>query len=91
MALKNKFVSASEAAALIQSNDTVCVSGFIGISTPDELILALERRFLETRAPTGLTLVFAAGPGDGKERGLNRLAHESLSGNIMRGCRAFGA
>src|SRR3954463_11658990 len=83
--LKNKFVSADEAAALIQSNGTVCVSGFIGISTPDELILALERRFLETRAPTGLTLVFAAGPGDGKERGLNRLAHEGLVKRVVGG------
>src|SRR5215207_1315523 len=83
--LKNKFVSADEAAALIQSNDTVCVSGFIGISTPDELILALERRFLETRAPADLTLVFAAGPGDGKERGLNRLAHEGLVKRVVGG------
>src|SRR5215218_2959820 len=83
--LKNKFVSADEAAALIQSNDTICVSGFIGISTPDELILALERRFLETRAPTDLTLVFAAGPGDGKERGLNRLAHEGLVKRVVGG------
>src|SRR3954447_6264482 len=36
-----------------------------GSAPPDELILALERRFLETRAPTDLTLMFAAGPGDG--------------------------
>src|SRR5215210_2078891 len=83
--LKNKFVSADEAAALVQSKDTVCVSGFIGISTPDELILALERRFLETRAPTDLTLMFAAGPGDGKERGLNRLAHEGLVKRVVGG------
>ena len=46
MALKNKIVSADEAIAIIRDGDTVCVSGFVGIGTPDELILALERRFL---------------------------------------------
>ena len=44
MALKNKIVSAAEAVAIIRSGDTVCVSGFVGIGTPDELLIALERR-----------------------------------------------
>ena len=38
----------------------------------------MERRFVETKAPRDLTLVFAAAPGDAKERGLNRLAHPGL-------------
>lgn len=50
----------------------------MGSGTPDELINALERRFLDTGAPRDLTLLFAAAPGDGKERGLNRLAKEGL-------------
>ena len=58
--LKNKIVSADEAIAIIRDGDTVCVSGFVGIGTPDELIVALERRFLKERHPSGLTLVFAA-------------------------------
>src|SRR5258708_34356494 len=78
MTLKNKIVSADEAIAIVRDGDTVCVSGFVGIGTPDELILALERRFLREKHPSGLTLVFAAAPGDGKERGLNRLAHPGL-------------
>src|SRR5215510_11505060 len=69
MALKNKIVSVDEAIAIIRDGDTLCVSGFVGIGTPDELILALERRFLQDRHPSGLTLMFAAAPGDGKERG----------------------
>jgi propionate CoA-transferase len=76
--MKDKIVSPDEAAAIIRDGDTVSVSGFVGIGTPDELILALERRFLTTGRPRGLTLVFAAAPGDGKDRGLNRLAHEGL-------------
>ena len=78
MALKNKIVSADEAIAIVRDGDTMCVSGFVGIGTPDELILALERRFLKEHQPVNLTLVFAAAPGDGKERGLNRLAHKGL-------------
>src|SRR5215207_8709826 len=85
MALTNKIVSADEAAAIIRDGDTVCVSGFVGIGTPDELILAVERRFLKTKQPTGLTLVFAAAPGDGKERGLNHLAHKGLVKRVVGG------
>ena len=76
--MRNKIVSSAEAAAIIRTGDTVSISGFVGIGTPDELLIAIEQRFLETREPAGLTLVFAAAPGDGKDRGLNRLAHEGL-------------
>ena len=76
--IQNKIVTADEAIALIRDGDSVSCSGFVGSGTPEELIAALERRFVETASPTGLTLIFAAAPGDGKERGINRLAHEGL-------------
>ena len=76
--MKNKVVSADEALAIVRDGDTVAVSGFVGSGTPEELIAALERRFVESASPKNLTLVFAAAPGDGKDRGLNRLAHEGL-------------
>ena len=85
MTLKNKIVSADEAIAIVRDGDTMCVSGFVGIGTPDELILALERRFLKERHPANLTLMFAAAPGDGKERGLNRLAHKGLIKRVVGG------
>jgi len=74
----DKIVTADEAIALIRDGDAVSVSGFVGIGTPEALIEALERRFVDTQAPRDLSLVFAAAPGDGKERGLNRLAHPGL-------------
>jgi propionate CoA-transferase len=85
MRLKNKLVSTDEAIAIIRDNDTICVSGFVGIGTPDELILGLERRYLKNKHPAGLTLVFAAAPGDGRERGLNRLAHPGLLKRVIGG------
>ncbi len=51
--MKNKIVSADEAAALIRDGDTLANSGFVGNGTPDELLAALERRFLATGAPRG--------------------------------------
>jgi propionate CoA-transferase len=69
---------AADAVAVIQDGDVLCTSGFVGIAVPDGLLKALERRFLETAEPRNLTVVFAAGPGDGHDRGLNVLGHEGL-------------
>lgn len=76
--MSDKLVSADEAVSVIRDGDTVCISGFVGVGTPDELLIALEKRFLDTGHPRDLTLVFAAAPGDGKKRGLNRLAHKGM-------------
>jgi len=81
---KNKIVSADEAAAIIRDRDTVCTSGFVGVGTPDELLIALEKRYRESRHPSALTLMFAAAPGDARDRGLNRLAHDPLQRLQMR-------
>jgi len=83
--MKNKIVSANDAVALIQDGDTLCISGFVGTGTPEELIIALENRFLATGAPRDLTLVFAAAPGDGGEKGANRLAHKGLIKRVIGG------
>jgi len=66
--VKNKIVSPDEAAAILRDGDTVSVSGFVGTGTPDELIAAVERRFLGSRQPQGLTLVFAAAPATARTR-----------------------
>ena len=76
--MRNKVTSAAEAVAIVQSGDAICTSGFVGIGVPDALLVALERRFVDTGEPRDLTLLFAAGQGDGAERGLNALGHEGL-------------
>ena len=75
---RTKVISPEAAVELVVDGDTLAVGGFAGICVPDELLSALAKRFGETRGPRNLTLVFAAGQGDGGSRGLNRLAHEGL-------------
>lgn len=82
---RSKVVTLEEAIACIQNFDTLCTSGFVGIGTPDELLLGLEQRYLESQTPKDLTLVFAAGQGDGKQRGLNRLGHDGLLKRVVGG------
>jgi propionate CoA-transferase len=74
----DKVVSVEEAIAVIKDNDTVCVSGFVGIGTPESLIKGLADRHDTSGSPKNLSLLFAAAPGDGKDRGLNRLAAPGL-------------
>lgn len=81
----NKVVSQRDAAALIHSGDTVTTSGFVGAGVPDALLKALADRYEEGSHPRDLTLLFAAGQGDGKERGLNRLAAPGLVRRVIGG------
>lgn len=83
--MKRKLVSAEEAVALIRPGDTITTSGFVGNGVPEHLLAALEARFLETGGPGDLRLIFAAGQGDGKDRGLNRLGHEGLLSRVIGG------
>jgi len=80
-----KIVSAEEAVRIIRNNDTVAFGGFVGIGFAEEIAIELERFFLETGQPKDLSLVFAAGQGDGKHRGLNHLAHQGMIKRIIGG------
>src|SRR5512136_3095660 len=82
---RGKIVSADEAVRVIRNGDTVALDGVMGGGAPDELILALEKRFLESSEPRGLTLLYASGIGDGKDKGVNRLAHEGLLKRVVAG------
>lgn len=78
-------MTADEAVKLIKSDSTLATGGFVGNAVPEELEIALEKRFTETNEPKNLTLVYAAGQGDGKERGLNHLGHEGLLKRVIGG------
>ncbi len=84
-ATKGKVVTAREAVQVIRDGDTVATGGFVGIGFPEEVAVALEEHFLEHGKPRDLTLLYAAGQGDGAERGLNHFGHEGLVRRVIGG------
>jgi len=74
----NKIMSVEKAIGLIKSGDTVAIGGFIGAGHPEGISKKLKEIYLEHGIPNNLTLVYAAGQGDGKEKGLNHLGQEGL-------------
>ncbi|MCO5090351.1 acyl CoA:acetate/3-ketoacid CoA transferase [Bosea sp. (in: a-proteobacteria)] len=72
-------ISAAEAASLIESGDSVLVSGSGGgHCVPEAILEAVEARFLEAGTPRDLCLIHAVGIGDRKLKGAARFRHPGM-------------
>ncbi|MFA6034964.1 MAG: CoA-transferase, partial [Myxococcota bacterium] len=82
---RGKLVPADDAVRLIADGDTVVFDGFVGACVPDELIIAIESRFIRDGSPKGLTFLNTSALGDGRDGGINRLAHEGIVRRMIAG------
>jgi propionate CoA-transferase len=74
----SKVLTAEQAAAKVKDGATVCASAITLSGWPEEVAMAIEKRFMETQHPKDLTLVHGAGIGDWKTKGTQHFAHPGL-------------
>jgi len=80
-----KIIPVEDAVAVLHDGDVLATTGYGGHGIPEQLLVTLERRFLDTGTPRELTLVHSTGQGDGGARGLNHLGHEGLLKRVIGG------
>lgn len=78
------FFSASEAASFVKTGDTVALGGLINILCPEQILKAIEERFLSTKQPRELTLVTPVRVGN-SGTGLEHFAHEGMLKRLISG------
>lgn len=80
-----KVIPVEDAIAVLHDADVLATTGYGGHGIPEQLLVGLERRFLDSGTPRGLTLVHSTGQGDAAEKGLNHLGHEGLLRRVIGG------
>ncbi|BCJ86519.1 acyl CoA:acetate/3-ketoacid CoA transferase [Effusibacillus dendaii] len=78
-----EILSAKQAAEKIPDGATVLYDGYIGFGHPEELTKAIAERFRNSGHPHLLTVIHAAGQGDGKDRGMNHFAQPGMIKRII--------
>lgn len=82
---KVKIMTAEEAAALVKDNDVIATSGFVASGCPEALTKALEKRFLESGKPEGVTLFYSAAQGNRDGSGADHFAHKGMTKKVIAG------
>lgn len=87
--IEMKLISQENAANLVKDGDTIFTASFGMNAFPEEFAITLEKRFVETGKPVGITYYNAAASGNFGEKGVAHFAHESFLKRIVTG--HFGA
>lgn len=80
--LKGNFITAEEAAKLVNPGDTICPVAMTLSGAAESVLKAIEKRFLETGSPNNLTLLHSCGQSDRKD-GIQHFAHEGMIKRII--------
>jgi len=83
--MRNKIVPMSAAADMIHSGCTLASTGFSVAGVAEEVLETVAERFRTTGQPRDLTVLHAAGQGDWRGNGLDRLGFEGLIRRIIGG------
>lgn len=81
--MRPRFISAQQAAELINDGDRIASTGFMMSLFAEEVGAAVEERFLKTGKPRDLTLLFSSGQGDWGKRGLSHFGHDGMVKRTM--------
>src|SRR5262249_21962079 len=83
--VRSKTVSMQTAVEMIHTGDTVASAGFCLAGVAEELVEAVAAKFKAKGEPKNLTVLHAAGQGDWRGGGLDRLGYEGLIKRIIGG------
>ena len=79
-----KIISAAEAAELINDGDSVVFAADGLVCFPNELVDAVEQRYLKEKHPAGITSIRAAGMGNWGDAGEAHWCHDGMITRAMR-------
>lgn len=79
-----KIMELEDAVKLVKDGDSIWLSGGGGgINDPEYLLAGIERAFLNTGSPSGLTLYHSAGIGNKKGGGADHFAHKGMVRKVV--------
>ncbi|PWC16664.1 acyl CoA:acetate/3-ketoacid CoA transferase [Brenneria roseae subsp. roseae] len=80
--LKANFITAQDAAEMIQDGDTLCTIAMTLVGASESILKQIESRFKTTGHPQNITLLHSCGQSD-RSRGIQHLAYEGLVKRII--------
>lgn len=80
--IKANFITARQAADMIEDNSTVCTVAMTLVSASESILKEIEKKYLKEKHPKDITLLHSCGQSDRKD-GIQHFAHEGLVKRII--------